>query len=63
MLEWQDLMAAFALYLILEGILPFLSPTSFKQFVLRLSGMSDASLRNVGLASMGCGVVLLYLVR
>lgn len=63
MLEWQDLMAAFALYLILEGILPFLSPAAFKQFVLRLSGMSDSSLRNVGLASMGCGVVLLYLVR
>lgn len=63
MLDWQDLMVAFALYLILEGILPFANPGAFRQFVLGLSGMRDSSLRYVGLASMGCGVVLLYLVR
>jgi uncharacterized protein YjeT (DUF2065 family) len=49
-MNWSDLFAALALYLVLEGVMPFLSPQSVK-------------LRLCGLVSMGAGVVLLYLVR
>ena len=60
---WQDLWAALALMLVLEGILPFASPRSFRN-MLRLAGeMDDRTLRNSGLFTMLAGLVLLYLVR
>ena len=31
MLEWNDLWAACALYLIIEGLMPFLNPGALKQ--------------------------------
>ena len=63
MLDWQDLLAAFALYLVLEGLLPFLNPAAFRRFVSAMSELSDSTLRNVGLGSMVAGMVLLYIVR
>lgn len=63
MINWQDLLAAFALYMILEGLMPFLSPPAFKRFVQRISEMSDSSIRNTGLVVMLLGVGLLYFVK
>ncbi|MYB33822.1 MAG: DUF2065 domain-containing protein [Gammaproteobacteria bacterium] len=63
MINWDDLLVAFALYLILEGLMPFLSPPAFRGFVQRISTMSDSSIRITGLAVMLLGLVLLYLVR
>ena len=63
MLDWQDLLAAFALYLVLEGLLPFLNPSAFKQFARSMSELGDSNLRNIGLGSMVAGMVLLYIVR
>lgn len=62
-LDWNDLAAAFALYLVLEGLLPFLNPAGMKRVLATLSGMPDSTLRGVGLASMIAGCVLLYLIR
>ena len=36
MLEWNDLWAACALYLIIEGLMPFLNPGALKQALLQL---------------------------
>lgn len=60
---WQDLLSAFALMLVLEGILPFLSPGTTRRTLEMASKMDDNGLRITGLASMLAGVVLLYLVR
>lgn len=60
---WQDLLAAFALVLVLEGILPFLSPRQFRQTMLTASRLTDRNLRLLGLGSMFAGVVALYIVR
>ena len=60
---WQDLIAAVALVLVLEGILPFLNPTRFKQNMAMMMQMNESTLRGVGLASMVVGLILLYLVR
>ena len=61
-MRWSDLLAAFALYLVLEGVLPFLNPQAMKR-VLTMTTLSDRQLRLWGLASMVGGVLLLYLVR
>jgi uncharacterized protein len=61
--HWSDLLAALALYLVLEGVMPFLSPQSVKRLMQALSSLEDRQLRLFGLASMSAGLVLLYLVR
>ena len=60
---WGNLLDAVALLLVLEGIMPFLSPSSVRRLLARLNELSDNALRVAGLASMVAGVVLLYLGR
>jgi hypothetical protein len=62
-MEWNDLFAAFALYLVIEGFLPFLSPRGWKQSIEQISQLTDSQLRKFGLASMLAGVILLAYVR
>ena len=57
------LLMAFALMLIIEGILPFLLPTLWRDTFRRLTEMSDGQIRFIGLTSMLAGVLLLYLAR
>jgi len=63
MLNWTDLAAAFALYLVLEGIMPFLNPAAMRRFVTMYSKLGDAQLRIAGLVSMLAGLGLLYFAR
>ena len=62
-MEWTDLFAAFALYLIIEGLLPFASPRSWKQSIEMVAQLSERQLRVCGLVSMLVGAVLLAFVR
>jgi uncharacterized protein YjeT (DUF2065 family) len=62
-MNWSDLLAAFALYLILEGLLPFLSPKRWQEAISMLAGMSENQLRIFGLVSMVAGALLLAVVR
>jgi len=62
-MHWNDLWAAFALYLVLEGLVPFANPGVMKRTLLQLSQLDDRTLRVAGLASMIGGALLLYLVR
>jgi uncharacterized protein YjeT (DUF2065 family) len=60
---WQDLLSALALMLVLEGILPFLSPETTRRTLQTASQLDNRGLRITGLVSMLVGVALLYLVR
>jgi len=60
---WTDLWAALALMLVLEGILPFLSPESVRRLLAAMAQVDSRSMRISGLTSMLLGVGLLYLVR
>lgn len=60
---WNDLFAACALVLVVEGMLPFLKPERWRRFINTMTRQSDQALRIMGLASMLLGVVLLYTVR
>ena len=60
---WPDLAAALGLLLVVEGILPFLSPRAIRRALERMIAMDDAALRIAGAASMLAGVVVLWLAR
>jgi hypothetical protein len=60
---WDDLLAACALMLVIEGLLPFLNPKGMRGVWISMAAMSDRSLRVAGLISMFCGVLFLYWVR
>jgi uncharacterized protein YjeT (DUF2065 family) len=60
---WDDLLAAFGLMLVLEGILPFLSPRALRQTLLQMAKLEDRILRFAGLVSMALGLLVLYFFR
>ena len=62
-LSLSDLAAALGLFLVLEGIAPFLNPRGVKRAFARLLEVQDRELRFAGLGSMLVGVVILFLVR
>ncbi len=59
----DTLMTAFALMLILEGLMPFLGPQAWRNTFRRLIEFSDGQLRFIGLSSMLIGLLLLALMR
>ena len=59
----QQLLIAFSLMLVFEGIVPFLYPQRWRQLVQRLAEIDNRQLRIAGLVSMLSGVVLLYLIN
>ena len=59
----NTLLTAFALMLVIEGVLPFLIPTLWRETFRRLTEMSDGQIRFIGLTSMLVGLLLLYFVR
>lgn len=62
-MNWDDLLTALALVLILEGLMPFLSPSAYKKNMAQMLQLNDSNLRNVALVSMIVGVFFLYLIR
>jgi len=59
----HELLIATALLLVIEGVWPFLSPTSFRRALTMVASEGDGPLRVAGLVSMVAGVFLLYLVN
>ena len=57
------LLAAVALMLVLEGLLPFLSPQTWRQMFERATRMSDGQIRFLGMTCMVAGVALMLLFR
>ncbi len=57
------LLGALALMLVAEGLLPFLSPSTWRRMFERATRMSDGQLRFIGLLSLVCGLVLLAVWR
>lgn len=58
----ESLLAACALVLVLEGLLPLIAPRSWRNTFLRLVKLSDGQLRFIGLVSIVIGVVTLIAV-
>lgn len=60
---WQVFPAAMALVLVLEGLMPFISPRRWRAMIATIATLDDGSIRRFGLGSMLLGIVLLYLVN
>ena len=61
MIDW--VVGALALMLVFEGLLPFLSPTVWRQVFERAMKMSDGQIRFIGLSSMLVGLLMLLFWR
>ena len=62
-LNFADLLAALGLFLVLEGIAPFLNPAGLKRAMARLAEVGDRELRIAGLGSMLVGIAIIFWVR
>ncbi|HEY4137461.1 MAG TPA: DUF2065 family protein [Casimicrobiaceae bacterium] len=59
----ESLWIAFALLLILEGLLPFLAPRVWREALQRLTELTDRQLRFIGLIAIGFGVISLVVLQ
>lgn len=60
---WTEILTALALFLIIEGMVPFVGPGRYRQIVAQIAQLSDNHLRTVGLVVMIAGLALLFLAR
>lgn len=61
--EWTDLIAALAIVLMVEGVMPFANPAGMKRTLARIAAMGERELRLGGMLSLLAGMGLLYWVR
>ena len=57
------LLMAVALMLVIEGLLPFLAPSAWRETFRRLMQLTDGQIRFFGLSAMLAGLLLLLLAR
>lgn len=55
----DDLVTAFALLLMIEGLMPFLSPGLWRKALQRILQLSDGQIRFCGFSLMIAGMLLL----
>jgi len=58
---WELLLSAFALMLVFEGLMPFVSPRRWRSLFEQVMRLTDGQLRFIGLSSILVGVLLLVL--
>ncbi|MCH9005060.1 MAG: DUF2065 domain-containing protein [Proteobacteria bacterium] len=58
-----EIFTALALVLIIEGMLPFMSPRKYRELVAEIARLSDNHIRTIGLVVMIIGLVTLLLIR
>jgi uncharacterized protein len=59
----DSLWAAFALVLVVEGLLPLLAPQVWRESFRKLVQLTDGQLRFIGLASIVIGLAAFWLIR
>ena len=62
-MAWSEILTAFALVLVIEGLLPFASPGRYRQMVAEIVRLSDNHIRTVGLVIIVIGLVMLFVIR
>jgi uncharacterized protein YjeT (DUF2065 family) len=59
----SEILTAIALLFVIEGMLPFVRPSRYKQLIAQIIRLSDNQLRTYGLTAMIAGLLLLFFVR
>lgn len=60
-LDADTLWLAFALVLVVEGLLPFISPAAWRKVFTQILQMQDGQIRFFGLCSILLGLLLVWL--
>ncbi len=55
---WQVLGLGIGFALVIEGLMPFASPTRWRQLFLQIQQLSDGQIRFFGLVSIGVGLLI-----
>lgn len=58
-----NLLLGFALMLVIEGVLPFVAPRTWRETFRRVTEMQDGQIRFIGLTSMLIGLLLLAVLN
>jgi uncharacterized protein YjeT (DUF2065 family) len=59
----HELLIAFCLMLVIEGMLPFIAPGRWRRMLEVVGQIDDMTVRLIGLGSMLAGTALLYLIN
>lgn len=59
----STLLLAFALMLVIEGVLPFVAPRVWRDTFRRVTEMNDGQIRFIGITSMLIGLVLMAVLH
>jgi len=59
----ESLLAALALVLVIEGLLPFLAPRLWRESFRKLVELTDGQLRFIGIVSIAIGLIGFWLIR
>ena len=59
----KTILLAFALMLVIEGLLPFAAPKTWRETFRRVTELADGQIRFIGLTSIVIGVALLMLFK
>ncbi|MDP3139398.1 MAG: DUF2065 domain-containing protein [Burkholderiaceae bacterium] len=62
-MDADSLWAALALVLVIEGLLPLISPGAWRRMFQSVLALRDGQLRFFGLCSIVAGLLLLWLAR
>ena len=54
---------AFALMLVIEGLMPFIAPRVWRETFRRVTELADGQLRFMGLTSIVVGLILMVIVK
>jgi len=54
---------AFALMLVIEGLMPFIAPRVWRETFRRVTELADGQLRFLGLTSIIVGLILMVIVK
>jgi len=57
------LLAAVALFFVVEGVMPFVAPRLWRETIQRVSQLTDGQIRFMGLSSIAVGMLLLAWAR
>lgn len=62
-MDTTTLLTAFALMLVLEGLLPFIAPKVWRDTFRRITELADGQVRFLGLSSIIVGLLLLLILK
>ncbi len=60
---WNDWWIAFALVLVVEGLLPAMNPRGYRRMVQLLGTKDDRAIRVMGLILMIIGAIAIYFLK